>query len=309
MRPLRWHDLPFAYRLAGRGTSFDAHLRLIVGENHFRHLQLTGLGRTPVYVLRGDNGPGLGSLHYPASGQRARLAYLAPSLENGADEDLWLRLLDGLVEMAGQRGTINLTAEVDELSPALEILRRADFAIYARQNIWLREPQPIDGPVASLREAASDSMAIESLYRGLVPGLIRQVEPSLAACDACYVVAEGNDPSAVVAVYGGSSRALVELYLHPQISHETEAIINGALATMRGEKHPIYFRVRRYMGWLDTSLEDANFSLIASQALMVRHMTVNLRLKDALRSPVRNGLAATNPVSEISKQGVKSPHT
>jgi hypothetical protein len=142
LRPLRWHDLPFAYRLAGRGVSFDAHLRLILGQDHFRYTQLTGFGRMQAFVLRDSGISGLAALYFPNSELNARLGYLSPSLEDGASEDLWLRMLDGLAVMAGRRGAATIAAEVDEQGAALEVLRRADFAVYARQDIWMRR-QPL----------------------------------------------------------------------------------------------------------------------------------------------------------------------
>jgi hypothetical protein len=273
VRPLRWHDLLFAYRLAGRGTSFDAQLNLTVGDNRLRQALLSSTGRASLYVLRRSGDGGLGQLHYPASVQHARLAYLTPALDAGGDEGLWLSLLDGLTVMGGQRGVASITAEVSEDSYALELLRRADFAIYARQGLWMRSPGPVDSPVVSLRPArAGDEFAIQTLYGSLVPALIKQVEPPPSAADTRYVL-DGDTQGlcALVAVYRGPRRVLVEIYLHPEVQDRARDIVGSALAVLRGNTNTIYCRLRRHMGWLGDALVELGFGQMASQAVMVRH--------------------------------------
>ena len=46
-------------------------------------------------------------------------------------------LLDQAVAEVGQNGIHSLVAEADESGPELPILRRAGFAVYTRQDIWL----------------------------------------------------------------------------------------------------------------------------------------------------------------------------
>jgi hypothetical protein len=302
LRPLRWHDLPFAYRMAGRGTSFDTHLRLIAGADYLRHAQLTGNGRTQIYVLRRPRmGGGLASLYYPAGDHHARLGYLAPSLEAGANEDLWLRLLDGLARVAGQRGTFTIAAEVDECSSALEVLRRADFAIYARQGVWMRPPAPLQGPSLGLREAnAAEIPGIQALYGALVPPLIRQVEPMPLAADRFYVLDGPDGLRAMVAAYRGARRAIAELYLHPEFDLEAQAVLNGALALLHAETHTLYFRLRRYMGWLDSPLEALGFNLDSSQAVMVRHMAARIKAQEGFKAlPAIDSVLASTPLADV----------
>lgn len=307
MRPLRWHDLPLAYRLAGRGVSFDAHLRLIVGDDHFRYAQLTGTGRTQVFVLRESAQSGMAGLYYPASEQHARLAYLAPSLEDGASEDLWLKMLDGLAVMAGQRGTLTIAAEVDEQGAALEVLRRCDFAIYARQDLWMRPPAPVDGTRLTLRPArAGEEPAALGLYCLLIPALIKQVEPYPVGADSYYLLDGREGPSAMLAVCRGARRTMAELYLHPEVDFEAQAVINGALAVLQAETQPVYFRVRRYMGWLDHALADLGFEHQSSQAVMVRHIAARIKAQQAFKPlPAMESVLVPTPIADL--QNILAP--
>ncbi len=300
VRPLRWHDLPFAYRLAGRGMSFDAHLHLLVGENYFKQAQLTGARRTQSYVLKQPPGGGLAVLYFPAGDQHARLGYVSPMPLSEPDQGLWLELLDGVTAAAGQRGAITITAEVDEHEPVLEILRQADFAIYARQDIWLRRPAPCNGPALRLRPAyPDDRFALQGLYAALVPPLIKQVEPFPAA-NTSYVLEGRDGPSAMVATYQGHRRTLAEIYLHPEVDLEARQVINGALKALHGETQPIYLRVRRYMGWLDAALDDLGFEAQASQAVMVRHTTARVRAQHGFKPlPAMDSALLPTPIKKL----------
>jgi hypothetical protein len=310
LRPLRWHDLPFVYRLAGRGISFDAHLGLIVGEDNLRHAQLTGIGRTQLYVLRRRGGQsGMASLYYPDGDQHARLAYIAPILEDCPDESLWLEMLDGLTACAGQRGTLNIAAEVDEHSPALEIMRQADFAIYARQDLWARQPAPIEGPALKLREARpEDESALIGLYGMLVPALIKQVEPPPFTADGCYLLDGREGPSAMVVFYRGNRRALAEVYLHPEVDLEAREVINGALELLGATEQLVYIRLRRYIGWLDGALVDLGFEKIGSQAVMVRHTTVRAKAQHSFKPlPAMDSMLVPTPISDLPKNIISLP--
>ncbi len=305
VRPLRWHDLPFAYRLAGHGMSFDSHLRLTIGEDHLRHVQLTGIGRTQIFVLRRRGSSGaMASLHYPDGVRHARLAYLAPSLTEGADENLWLTMLDGLTAQAGQRGTFSIAAEVDDHNPALEVLKQADFAIYARQDLWQRKPAPIAESHVTLRKARShQELALLSLYSALVPPLIKQVEPKPISADICYVLDGKEGPAAMVAVHQGNHGVLAEIYLHPEVELEAREVINGALFMLEAHRRPVYIRLRRYIGWLESALVDLGFERIASQAVMVRHTTARIKAREDFQS-IRSidGAALPTPMTEFREE-------
>jgi len=161
----------------------------------------------------------------------------------------------------------------------LELLRYADFAIYAHQDLWLRQPAPVSGPVGELRPAqALDMPAVLALYSTLVPGLIKQAEPPPTAADLCYLAHRSEDGiSGMVAAWRGVRFALIEVYLRPEIQREARGIINAALLHLQADSRPVYCRLRRYIGWPDSLLDDLGFTHLATQAFMVRHLAARIK--------------------------------
>jgi hypothetical protein len=250
-------------------------------------------------VLRKPDSRGLGQLHFTADGRYASLAYIAPALENGADEALWLALLDGLTAAAGQQGAVSLIAEVDETSQALELLRRAGFATYTRQDLWLRPPSPLDIAACPLRSVSpADAPLVLSLYNMLSPGLIKHMEPPPNQADICYLY-EGEDGVIGMApVYRGSQRTLIELYLLPDAYHEALSFAAGVLAAVRADIRPIVCRLRCYMGYPDSALAKLGFHLLASQAVMVRHTAARVTHQAFKPLPdVEGGIPMATPIA------------
>jgi len=278
IRPLRLHDLPFVYRLAGQGVNFDTQLGLTVGDDALRHAVLASLGRIQVYVVRRHGASILGQLHYLDTEQHARLAHIAPSIDDGASADLWLALLDGLVVMAGQRGVVTLIAEVGTSAPEFVILRRSGFATYTRQEIWVRPPQPIDSLSSTLNPVETDTgNSLPALISSVVPSLIKHVEPPVTAADRLYTVPERRGPAGMVAVYEGPSADLIEVYVSPQAEALPGQILSAALTTVQAEKRTIYCRVRSYMGCPASALSGACFDLLTTQAAMYRQTAARVQ--------------------------------
>lgn len=306
VRPLRWHDLPLAYRLAGHGVSFDTRLRLTVGDDPLRQALLTSLGRTTIYVLRKGDGGALGQLHYPAKHTSARLAYVAPDLEEGDDDTLWLTLLDGLARVAGERGSVNLIAEVDDDSPMLDVLRRANFGVYARQELWAHPTSPAAQPGnALLRPAADmDEPGMQTLYSELMPGLMRQVEPLAVDTDAAYVMDDGETGRIMVMVleHRGIRKTLIEIYMHPDVAELAYAVVNNALSLVHSDDQPVYCRLRSRLAPLGAALLEAGFEPVTTQAVMVRHTAARIRHHAFGKLPVVEGVfPATNRISDAGK--------
>ncbi|HEC22795.1 MAG TPA: hypothetical protein ENI95_07750 [Chloroflexi bacterium] len=300
IRSPRWHDLPFIYRLAGQGISFDVQLSLTARDDILRHALFASAGEAHLYVLRGPGEEGLGLLRYPSREHHARLAYISPSLETGG-EALWLRLLDGLTARAGEAGAIHLIAEVEKESPALEVLRRAGFGVYVHQDIWQRPPAPLEHTDApALRPiGAVEASVISVLYRRLVPSLVRQVEPSPQGADACYLLEEGEEPRGIALCYEGLHGTLIEFYLHPEARSGAQALINGALAAVGAASRPVYCRLRAYLGWLSGALLRAGFEPLMSQAVMVRHIGARVTQRELKQlAAVEEGAVGTVPITE-----------
>lgn len=303
IRPLRLHDLPFVYRVAGQGVNFDVQLRLTVGEDAFRHAVLAGTGRMQTYVVRKSNGSILGQLHYLPSEHHARLAYVTPSLDCDADTGLWFDLLDGLVMMAGRRGVITLIAEVGASAPEFTVLRRANFATYTRQELWARPPHPAEGPTVPVHPAnAGRGNGMLSLYGSLVPGLIKHVEPPPTAASAQYVIPEQRGLAGLVVVYEGPNADLIEIYMSPQAEARPQQIVNAALSVVQAEKRTVYCRARDYMGCPASALSAAGFEPVATQAALYRHTAVRVKHHAYdINEKVEGGIPLPTPIVDTPR--------
>jgi hypothetical protein len=277
VQPFRWHHLPLARRLAGRGVSLDARMRLTQGYGDRRGprwmaLPVSAGSEMPAYVIRRE---ALVQFRLARGQHQAHVAYLAPSLEHGADESLWMTMLDALAQVAGEHGATDVIAEVEEDSPAVAVLRRCGFAAYVRQAIWYRPPSSLPKSSSHLRQArAVDKPGMMALYAALVPGLMQQVEPPPTATDYQYVLDGRGGIDGVIAVCLGRQGALLEVYLHPRAHERAGKLIAGALGCLRPRNHPVYCRVRRYEVWPSKALSALGFERVGEQVVMVRHTAV-----------------------------------
>lgn len=286
IRHLWIHDLPFVYRMVAQGISFDSRLNLTTGSDSLGQAVLTGLGRVHPYVLRRGAESGYGVLHFPSGDQHAWLAYLAPSLENGASEALWLALIDGLTARAGAHGAVNLIAEVPETSSAFELLRRAGFATYERQEIWGRMPAPLEHEGRPRLAELPDEPAMLGLYSAVVPALIKQVEPPPTNAHQVYLIESRDSLQGMIAAYRGLRASLIEPYLRPQAQNRFDLALRRALADLGAEQRPVYCRLRHHALRWAPMLEDLNFVYLYSQAFMVRHTAARLTYGAGSQAPV-----------------------
>src|SRR3972149_2720074 len=180
---------------------------------------------------------------------------------------------------AGVRGAHNLIAEVDEDQPAFECLRRAGFAVYARQQIWRWEgtPSPEQAYDDVWRsEAPGDGEAIAWLVANLVPGLVLQVE-----------AAPGRSRRGLLHWAEGELRAYLDLergprgvWAQPTIHPAVEAIDMLLAAFLRRSAEsdrPVYLCLRSYQSWMVGALVRLGFERVADQAVMVRRLAATVR--------------------------------
>jgi len=280
IRPLRLYDLPFAIRMAKHGICFDTQVNLTSGHEGLHHAYLTYAGRMPVFVLRRSSGGGLGQLHFVSGTQQARLAFVTPSMQDGASEQFWLAMLDGLTIMAGKRGAINIIAEVAKSAVEFEAFRQVGFAAYTRQDLWVRRPLPVTSPPNPPRiDVKPDISSVLSLYNTLSPGLIKQIEPPPTLASRCHVLSSDHGVCGLAAIYKTGQVVLVEPYLNANKSVEPRDFLSAVLKTVRADRRTIYCRLRDYMGIPTGAMRDHGFEHFSSQVAMFRHTTVRASLQ------------------------------
>ncbi len=304
IRPLDWRDLSLLRRLRDRGVCLDAQQAFCRG-HHTLANTLLGLVSPTLNVhtlVSRPDGPqdsaAVAQILHHNSDTLARLAFITP--EEALSTPPGLALLEGICQAAGERGALNLAAEVDEDNPAFEGLRRAGFAIYARQNIWalptLAEavesaPNP-QGRPRWRTETAADSPGIHFLYANLVPALVQQIEPPPARGSRGLVYCQGGELLGYLEVVRGPLGSWVQPYFHPAIE-QTHALLVDLLAHGPVNRiRTVFVCVRSYQGWMNGLLERLGFELCASQAVMVKRLAATVRRPALARLPAIEGTQA-----------------
>lgn len=176
IRPFDWRDFPTLHRHRDRGLCLDMTLELT------RSLTLVPVGALLSYMapatgiftyVATEDGISskkvIGQFAHNPTSPNAQLTFLSPEVSLTANHTL--SLLDHLASQAGKHGAHNLLAEVNERSVAFEIMRKAGYAIYARQRIWKIARTPQESPESPQWRLASerDTGHVRQLYTTLVP--------------------------------------------------------------------------------------------------------------------------------------------
>lgn len=323
-RPFSLRDLALVHRLSEKGAVLHAETALTKQwQPLWGALQsLFSSGEELTCVWRAGKGEGAGfvQLHLSEVNSNAHLIYIGTTpaethreaysdglplakATGTLNEGLWLALLDGVVSHLGQRGIHSLIAEADENGPELILLRRAGFAVYTRQDIWV-----VDRPVTAEQEQTlltpyhpQDDWEMALLYSHIVPPLIQMVEPAPPDEGVTWVLREDvNELSAFVHIHEGSGASWLRVFIHPNAQVQAQDIVAAALQIAQPRPdHPVYCCVRRYQSWLHSALEANGFTLWGSQAVMVKHTVHPVRKSQPELPTVLQAQGVTTPPAPI----------
>lgn len=285
IRPFSLRDFALVRRLSEHGFCLHAESALTRSHHPLRGalFGLIGNSEAPTFVWRSDDGDAHGFIQLQIAFElSARVVFIAIDPQTQGDghpdlycEDVWLPLLDEVVAAIGQRGLHSLVAEVDELGPELVILRRAGFAIYTRQDIWMLPGRPaVDAETQLVARQSADDWDLDWLYANTVPPLIQLVEPSPPENGALWLLRENGEVSAFAHVARGEDATWLQIYIHPNAYAQADEIVAAAVKICNDEDYPLYCCVRRYQSWLQSALERSGFQRFKSQAVMVKHMSM-----------------------------------
>ncbi|MEZ4668705.1 MAG: hypothetical protein R3E39_12405 [Anaerolineae bacterium] len=177
-------DVPLVKRLSENGMVLDSELRYTQDATgaHSASLITLLLPYRGVYTLitRAESQQVVGQFRLRHDDAYAQIAYVAPAPADGEDDTAWLHVLDAMAIEAGRRGAHLLTAEVEENMVLFRTMRTANYAIYARQEIWCRVPDcTITHQPRHAVELTSidddDVNGIALLYGNIVPKLVQPV--------------------------------------------------------------------------------------------------------------------------------------
>jgi hypothetical protein len=247
-----------------------------------------------IYTYRCDGtdeaaAPLLGQVTYVQGASYARLSFLAP--ENEMDIQCLSAFSDHIAAQMGMQGAFHILAEIDENSPVYALLRRAGFAIYARQRIWRLDADALDkAEVVNWKPCrGEDTIGVRSLYCNVVPGLVQQVEPLPKKRLRGFVHYQKTDISAYVELKHGRYGIWVQPYVHPDAQSFEQQLVTLFGYLHRRFKKPLYICVRSYQSWLELAVEALGAVPGPRQAVMVRHLSLAQRVKQTYPLPAING--------------------
>jgi hypothetical protein len=250
--------------------------------------------------------PLIGQVTFAHGTTCARLSFLAP--ENAMELSDLSALTDHMAAQMGERGAFHIIADVDESSPVYRLLRRAGFAIYARQSIWRLDGQANGdpGPLDWRATRAVDLIKVRSLYNDVVPGLVQQVEPQPKKTLQGFVHYDKDNLCAYVELKHGRYGLWIQPYVHPDVQGFDRQLVQLLANLPKRGQRPLYICIRSYQSWLESALEASGAQPGPRQAVMVRHLTIAQRVKQTYPLPAINGkhVEPTAPLTRIEKNGL-----
>lgn len=279
IRSFDWRDFPSLHRNRNDGIWLDTSLALTrwMGLVPAGALLATLAPATGIftYVTDGESGePVVGQFYLPTGRSNARLTFLSPEeeIESAAVPEL----LDHMAARAGDRGAHNLLAEVNVRSGVYDVLRRAGFAIYARQRVWELSPTKNSENRLWRQVVEKDEYHVHYLYHTLVPALVQQTEPPPWENMNGLIFEHEGETLAYVHLSHGPKGILAQPFVHPDTDHAEELLSSIYAAIPNIRSRPVYLCVRSHQAWLAPFLDEMELESGPRQAVMVKRLVIPL---------------------------------
>jgi hypothetical protein len=313
LRPFDWRDLPILHRYRSQGLCLDAALGVTRGTNIAPSVLLSYLSPatgifTWICANDCDEQPLMGQMIHSPDAQFARLTFLAP--EEALESPSTTELLEQLAYQAGEIGALNLLAEVDVESKAFESLRKAGFAIYARQRIWqmAESTDKFQSQIPWKTTSKEDNFDVQSLYHNVVPGLVQQAEPLSSKQVDGLVCHQDGEMIAFVDLKFGPRGIWVQPFFHPDVE-DVDARLRGLLQSIPNQRQrAVYLVVRSYQSWLETALNFLGAQPSPAQAVMVKRLAVQQRNARFALPQIDGQREITTPIVRSEQNGSTIPN-
>ena len=307
-RPFAWHDLLTFYRYRHQALPLESAMRLTRGSSigiasMMDYLDPTRGSYTAVTNGNHEDRPLLGQMHFTLGERSAHLSFLMPG--NEVNTGTLLALLDGMAVQAAEMGAFSLLAELDENSDYFQIMRRAGYQVYARQQNWqIPVTDEVDPVCASCWHVKKpeDEATIRSLYHSLVPPLVQGAEAFSNHYLQGMVFKQNNELLAFVEETSGPHGIYLNPLIHPSIDNIVELLKSLPAQYTPLLRRPVYIAVRSYQGWLSSHLERLKATPLPQQALLVKYFVLGQR--SAIQNTHHRSVieAKTKPAAPIVHQ-------
>jgi hypothetical protein len=287
VRSILWYEWPYVFKHRRQLTCLDNILLLTRGRPFtLPHLLLsirpTDLLYTGVYQPPDGGGKSIGQVYQSAKVSGAHVNYLLQP-EDGDPQSL-VPLLEGLVKQAGSWGAKQVVADLDTDSPFFAYFRQAGFSVLAKQQVYKclapEKSSKVDGNRWRLW-TSGDIHAMRCLYHTLVPPLVQPVEPLTRreTLGLVYYDAQGVLGAYADMVYGPLGIWVLPVIL-PQAKEDiADLLMEMIQAVPDRADRSIYVTARSYQPWVEHALLDLSAAPGPEQALLVRYIAMQQRVK------------------------------
>jgi len=283
---ISWKELTILPRYQAQQLFLDNILRLVYNPGLFSStlLSLTMPSSgffTAVHRVEPDPAPYIiGQIYHSSTSPSARMVFLAPKEEN-----FWTgsgKLISHLAALAGERGALQVLAEVPLDTPVEDILYQAGFRSYVEQQIWKIPPRfpSASGKKTWIPISRGDNEPVISLYQRTVPSSVQRVEPppSFPKIEGMISWEEGK-PVGFAETKFGPKGILVDIVLEPEISDVDQYLAALFYYLPYRNTRDVYLRIRSYQERIASALERAGAKPGPQQNKVVKRLAVHYNAK------------------------------
>jgi len=304
-RKIVWKDLVALARFKNQKLVLDNSFQYVYNPGLFSSSLLSLISTasgfyTAVEQLNSeDNSVLVGQLFQKPGSVSARVVFLAP--DDLDPNPTFGRVFSQLANAAGERGALQIKAEVSDNSPGEEILYQAGFRPYTEQQIW-KLPRRIvfgTGKKAWVPVTKDTAAMAESFYQRILPGQIQRVEPPPVSPDIQGLISwkEGKVVGFAASQFGPRG-ILVDLLMAPEIDLVDEYLSALLFHLPYRDTRDVYLRVRAYQQQLASALERVDAEAGPKQKAVVKRLTVHYNAKQTFRvQGFENQPDITTPIS------------
>jgi hypothetical protein len=287
VRSILWYDWPYIFKHRSQITCLDNILLLTRGKpltpTHFLlAIRPTDHLFTGVYQPAEGGVKSVGQVYQSSKISGAHINYLLQPA--GGDPQHLVPLLEGLVKQAGSWGAKQVIADLDTDSPWFVSFRQAGFSVLAKQQVFkcpIPEKAASNGENRWRRWTSGDIHAMRCLYHTLVPPLVQPVEPLTRreTLGLVYYDEKGDLQAYADLVYGPLGIWVLPVIL-PQAQQEIAGLLRRMIEAVPDRTgRSIYVTARSYQPWVEHALLDLSAEPGPEQALLVRYIALQQRVK------------------------------
>jgi len=289
-RKIVWKDLAALTRFKNQKLVLDNSFQYVYNPGLFSSSLLSLISPasgfcTAVEPIESEaNSVLVGQLFHPSGSSSSRVVFLAAN--DISPHPAFGRVLSQLAHSVGERGALQIKAEVSENSPEEEILHQAGFRTYAEQQIWKLPRRVVfgTGKKAWVPVTNDNTALAEAFYKRTLPGQILRVEPPLISPDMQGLISwkEGKIVGFAAAQFGPRG-ILVDLLIAPEMNLIDEYLSALLFHLPYRDTRDVYLRVRSYQQQLASALERVNAEDGPKQKAVVKRLTVYYNAKQTFR--------------------------